>query len=138
MDISIVIPAFNEEGSIEKVVEEAFSVLKEISSDYEVLVVDDGSRDRTAPILDTMSNLDPRLRVIHHRTNQGAGSALKTCYTNASGKLVFFVPADGQVSAKELYKLLPFAKDAHAVVGCRAKRADPADRHRRRRFPAPW
>lgn len=97
LSLSITIPAYNEEGSIEKVAIRALLTAKSLSKNYEVLLVDDGSTDNTGSIIDTLAKKHKEIRVIHHKKNQGFSGAIKTCYRNASKDLVFLAPADGQV-----------------------------------------
>jgi glycosyltransferase involved in cell wall biosynthesis len=123
--ISIVIPAYNEQGNIEEVVSQALSVLNAVAKDYEVLVVNDGSTDDTGKILDRLAQNTAQLRVIHHLKNKGVGEALKTLYANARGDYIFTLPGDGQVKAQELPKFLPFTDRLDIIVGNRQNRVDP-------------
>lgn len=123
--ISIVIPAFNEEGTVVSVLDEARMVLKSITADYEVLVVDDGSTDRTGALADDFASSDPlHVRVIHHETNKGFAGAIKTCYGNASKDWVFLAPADKQVDLSELSNFVALTDGKDIVVGYRKHRAD--------------
>src|SRR5436190_10210814 len=123
--ISIVIPAFNEEGTIVSVLDEARTVLSSITADYEVLVVDDGSTDRTGILADEIARGDPaHVRVIHHDTNKGFAGAIKTCYGNASKDWVFLAPADKQVDLSELKDFVALTDGVDIVVGYRKHRAD--------------
>ncbi len=125
MEMSIVIPAYNEEKNIERVVSGAVKTLNALYHNYEVLIVDDCSKDKTGEIIENLSRQDPHIRYIHHPLNLGTGMALKTCYTNAQGDLIVFIPGDGQVPADQIHKLLPHITAADIVVGHRIKRADP-------------
>lgn len=125
MEMSIVIPAYNEEKNIESVVNGAVKTLNALYRDYEVLIVNDCSKDRTGEIIESLSKYNQHIRYIHHQRNMGAGMALKTCYKKALGDLIFFIPGDGQVPVEEIYKLLPHITTADIVVGHRIKRADP-------------
>lgn len=122
--ISIIIPAFNEEDNIRKAVRESLSVLAWVSQKYEVLVVNDGSTDRTGKILDELQARNPHMRVIHHPRNLGTGHALRTLYRNARGNLIFLIPADLQVRADQLPKFIQSLRSFDVVFGRRAKRAD--------------
>src|SRR5262245_47193798 len=73
--VSVFFPAFNDEGSIARLIHEALEVLQRITRDYEVIVVNDGSSDGTAAVLDELANELPRLRVINHPHNRGYGAA---------------------------------------------------------------
>lgn len=123
--ISIVIPAFDEEGTIVSVLDDACTVLKSITNDYEVLVVDDGSTDRTGALAEQSARKDPtHIRVIHHERNKGFAGAIKTCYANASKDWVFLAPADKQVDLRELKNFVALTDGNDIVVGYRKHRAD--------------
>lgn len=123
--ISIVIPAFNEEATIVSVVDEAREVLKTLTADYEVLVVDDGSTDHTGALAEELAANDPlHVRVLHHETNKGFAGAIKTCYANASKDWVFLAPADKQVDLSELKNFVALTDGMDIVVGYRKHRAD--------------
>jgi glycosyltransferase involved in cell wall biosynthesis len=124
--ISIVIPAFNEEATLGSVVDEGREVLRTLTRDYEVLVVDDGSTDATGAIADRAAHDDPsHVSVIHHRKNQGFAGAIKTCYANASKDWVFLAPADKQVDLRELANFVAVIDGADIIVGYRKNRAEP-------------
>jgi len=91
--VSIVIPAFNEEECIENTIQDTAECMKSSDFEFDVLVVDDGSTDRTPEILEgiTISSL----RVIRHETNRGYGAALKTGISNSSSEYVCIIDADG-------------------------------------------
>jgi glycosyltransferase involved in cell wall biosynthesis len=118
--ISIVIPAYNDSGSIEGVVREASFVARRVSPRFEILVVNDGSRDSTGEILDKLSWEIDGLRVIHHGTNRGFGFTIRELYQTARGELIFSLPGDGQIRAPQLERMLPVAQLADIVVGWRA------------------
>lgn len=123
--VSIVIPAYDEHETIVAVVEEAVSVLRGLTGDYEVLVVDDGSTDGTGALADDLARRDPaHVRVLHHPTNRGFAGAIKTCYTHASKDWVFLAPADKQVDLSELANFIALTDGADIVVGYRKHRAD--------------
>src|SRR3990167_7722263 len=101
--ISITIPAYNEEKTIELVVKNAISSVSKISPKYEILLVDDGSIDNTLKIMaDLKRKFKDKIRIIHHSKNKGFTGALKSCYENAKGDLIFLGPADGQFDYSEL------------------------------------
>src|SRR5581483_2298714 len=100
--------------------------MRKITDDFEVLVVDDGSRDETGGILDRLTQELPYLRVIHHETNRGYGAALITGFTNARKDLIFYTDGDGQYDVREMHNL--FAKlgpNIDLVNGFKVKRSDP-------------
>lgn len=101
--ISVTIPAYNEEKTIKKVVESAISSVSKISHKFEIVLVDDGSSDNTLKIMTEIKRRHGNcIRIIHHSQNQGFSGALKSCYQNAKGDLIFLGPADGQFDYSEL------------------------------------
>ena len=127
--ISIVIPAYNEESGIAEIVERVLDVrdsLAEVGiTGFELLVVDDGSRDKTALITGELAEENPALRLISHPTNKGYGAALKTGFTNATGDLIGFLDADGTYPPEFFPQLCEAALNgADLVIGSRMAGAD--------------
>src|SRR5215467_14385467 len=87
--LSVVLPAYNEEALIAKTVSSCVEVLGVIAPDYEIIVVDDGSRDRTGAIADDLADANPRIHVVHNRPNRGYGGALMAGFDAATKPLVF-------------------------------------------------
>lgn len=126
--LSLFFPMYNEEGNVERAVGSALAVLPRIAAHYEVIVVDDGSRDRTGAIADRLAIEHAQVRVVHHQGNRGYGAALRSGFAAAQYPLVAFVDGDNQFDLNEL-PLLIDALDGHDVVsGYRIKRRDPAIR----------
>jgi glycosyltransferase involved in cell wall biosynthesis len=123
--ISITMPAYNEEENIQAMVEDVIVTLSTTGRDYEVIVVDDGSRDRTAQIVAGMERQYSQVRLVKHEQNQGYGAAVFTGLTSATKELVFFTDADRQFDLSEIQKLLDEIGPADLVVGYRAPRRDP-------------
>ncbi|MBN1846779.1 MAG: glycosyltransferase family 2 protein [Sedimentisphaerales bacterium] len=123
-------PCRNEQDNIERVVGGALAVLPAISDDYEIIVVDDGSTDRTAEIADRLAAEHPCLRVIHHPVNRGYGGALQSGFRAATKDWVFYTDGDGQFDLGELPGLLRWIDDYDIVSCYRIRRQD----SRRRRF----
>jgi glycosyltransferase involved in cell wall biosynthesis len=122
--------AYNEEELIAKTVEEAVSSLSAVPGlDWRVLVVDDGSRDRTGEIADGLARKDPRVSVFHHDGNKGYAVATETALRNAPGEVVMVVDGDGQHTMADAPRFLE-AIDAGAdvVFGWKKKRHDPLPR----------
>lgn len=127
--ITIFFPAYNDEGSIAALVQKALALLPHLTHDYEVMVVNDGSRDGTAAVLEALAETEPKLQVIHHPHNRGYGGALQSGFLHATKDLVFYTDGDGQYDVDELAALLPLLSDDVDVVnGYKRKRAD--DQHR--------
>lgn len=121
-------PAYDEEATVEAVVREGLEVLPRFADDLEVIVVDDGSRDRTGEIADRLAAEDARVRVVHHRPNRGYGGAIRSGLTAARRPYVFYTDGDRQFDLGDLARLVPRLGRADVVVGYRQKRADPARR----------
>ena len=127
--ISVVLPAYNEEENIEKQVRAVDDVLAGLKfDDYEILVVDDGSADRTREVCEGLAGEVPKLKVLVHQVNQGYAQALRTGFTSAQMPLVFYTDADNQFDMGELKNLLPAIDDYSIVTGFRIYRFDPFSR----------
>jgi glycosyltransferase involved in cell wall biosynthesis len=126
--ISAVLPLYNEEALIERSVRRVAEVLGQLVGEFEVVVTDDGSRDRTAEILAGLQATEPalHLRVVSHPDNQGHGAALASGFDAARGDLVLLLDADGQFEVAEVVRLLAgMDEQTDFVIGYRARRADP-------------
>jgi glycosyltransferase involved in cell wall biosynthesis len=123
--ISVVIPAHNEERIIASTVEAALETLTRISDDFEVIVVNDGSRDATPQVVEELSQRQPAVRMVSHQTNLGYGAALATGFAAATRDYIFLTDGDRQFDVRELEGFLPLLASADLVVGYRRPRADP-------------
>jgi len=121
VEMSIVIPALNEEANVSLVIEESIQVLNQKYGEnkYELILVNDGSIDGTGHICDNLAQQYQQVHVFHHPTNQGFGAALKTGFINARGQFVSFIPADGQVTIDQMIKLYDEIGDADIIVSAR-------------------
>ncbi|MCX8072063.1 MAG: glycosyltransferase family 2 protein [Candidatus Binatia bacterium] len=138
-DLSVVLPAYNEEANIERVTREVASYLDTTPLDYEIIVVNDGSRDRTGEIIEALARELPRVHPQHHPQNRGYGAALRTGFAAARKRFVFYMDGDGQFDIRELALLLPLATDEnHIVTGYRIKRNDPFIRRLNARLFGGW
>lgn len=99
--LSIVLPAYNEEKNIKTTLDQIFFVLPGITDDFEVIVVDDGSRDKTPAVLSDLKNKYRQLEVIGHRKNRGYGNALISGFNKTSKDFIFFIDLDGQFDFKD-------------------------------------
>ena len=123
-ELSVFFPAYNEEKNIKNTVERAAEILPQIASKYEIIIVDDGSTDKTGKIADEITGEDKFIRVVHHHPNKGYGAALKSGFLNSRYSWVAFTDADGQFDFSEIKKFLPFIDKADLILGYRIKRAD--------------
>ena len=123
--LSLVIPAYNEEAGIAGAIAEADDALSRLAEDYEILVVDDGSRDRTADVATQEAMSRPHVRVLRHQGNRGYGAALRTGFEAARFDQVAFTDADCQFDLQDFEKLVPLAQHKPIVVGYRRDRKDP-------------
>jgi len=127
-EISAVMPAFNEEANLEQSVGRMAAALKAEARAFEVIVVDDGSRDGTAGLLERLKAIHPNLRVVRHPVNRGYGAALRSGFAVARYPWVFLMDADNQFDPADVTGLLSRAADADIVAGYRRQRRDPLPR----------
>jgi len=123
--LSIFFPSYNEEANVERVVSRALEVAPKFASKVEVIVVNDGSKDRTRERAEAMAKKDKRVRAITHEVNKGYGGALITGIQSARYDWVFFTDGDGQFDTAEIEKLVPLTETHDIVVGYRIHRQDP-------------
>jgi len=126
--LSLVLPAYNEEANIEVVVQESLATLPMFASDFEIIVVNDGSRDRTAEIVTLLATDDRHVRLVNHARNRGYGAALISGFRASRGDFIMFMDADRQFDVRELRLLTPFADEYDIVAGFRMERSDPIHR----------
>jgi glycosyltransferase involved in cell wall biosynthesis len=123
--LTVSMPAFNEAENIPGMVADVLRVVPRLVDEFEIIVVDDGSRDETAVVTQTLATQHPQLRLVQHEVNKGYGTAVLTGLTQATKELVFFTDADRQFDLAEIEKLLAKIETADLVVGYRAPRRDP-------------
>jgi dolichyl-phosphate beta-glucosyltransferase len=132
--LSVVIPAYNEERRIGKTLASARKFLSSQNYSYEVIVVDDGSRDTTRDIIRIISEGWPQIRLISNPVNRGKGAVVKQGVLSANGQYILFTDADNATPIEQVIKLLQFVPDYHIVIGSRhclgAKIHIPQARHR--------
>ena len=138
--ISVALPAYNEEENIRPMVLEVVEVFAGLVaggqvSDYEVIVVNDGSKDNTAQAVEALSSEISTVRLVNHEVNKGYGAAVYTGFVSARKDLVFLTDSDKQFDVSEIVKLLPLMDEADLVAGYRAPRRDP---FKRRLFGMGW
>lgn len=128
--LSVFFPAYNDAPSLPGLLAKTFAALEAHVADYEVIVVDDGSRDDTAAVLERLRGLySPRLRVVTHPQNRGYGGALRSGFEAATKEFVFYTDGDSQYDVGELPRLLELVgPDTGLVNGYKLERHDPAHR----------
>ena len=128
--LSVFFPAYNDAPSLPGLLSKTFETLERQVEDYEVIVVNDGSRDNTAEVLDELRRAyAPHMRVITHPENRGYGGALRSGFSAARKHYVFYTDGDGQYDPSELPRLLELCGPATGLVnGYKLMRQDPAHR----------
>lgn len=128
--LALVIPAWNEEAAIGQAIQQAEAALASLTTNYEIIVVDDGSSDRTAEVVRAEVASNPHIRLVQHAQNLGYGAALRSGFRAATRELVAFTDADCQFDLHELEYMLPLARHYDITCGYRIDRQDST----RRRF----
>src|SRR3989304_3212381 len=127
--ISIFFPAYNDAGTIASMVVTARIAARQLTHDFEILVVNDGSRDHTAEVLGELERIIPELRVVQHTRNRGSGGALRTGFASASKDLIFYTDGDAQYDPRELRALMErMDEGGDFVTGYKMGRSDPLPR----------
>lgn len=127
--LSVFFPAYNDSGTIASLVITALHSARKLTPDFEVIVVNDGSADKTAEILDELASTYPEVRVVHHERNRGYGGALRTGFATATRELVFYTDGDAQYDPAEMELLWRRLDDSVDVVnGYKISRSDPMHR----------
>lgn len=122
--LSLFFPTYNEEGNIEKVVLNAKKTLLKTAKNWEIIVVNDGSKDDTMKIVSDLSKEEPRIRLINHRTNRGYGGSLQSGFYNSKYDWITFTDSDGQFDFSEIDNFIKTQKETNAdlVIGYYKKR----------------
>ena len=128
VDVSAVMPAFNEASNLERSIGAVAAALQQQARVFEIVVVDDGSRDDTPAVLERLKAQQPTLRVVKHSVNRGYGAALRSGFDAARLSWIFLIDADNQFDAAEVGLLLSHAAEADIVAGYRRHRRDPLPR----------
>jgi glycosyltransferase involved in cell wall biosynthesis len=116
---SIVIPAFNEEKTVAKAIRETVAIFGSIKEEYEIIVVDDGSKDATVKVTEELAREYPFLKIIKHEVNRGKGEAVRTGINAATGEYVLFVDADLATHPEEAKAFLPKLGKNKIIIGSR-------------------
>ena len=123
--LSVCMPAYNEEENIAGMVTDVLAVMQPRVADFEIVVANDGSKDRTGAVLEELAQQHPEVKPVHHEVNQGYGAAVYTALSSASKELIFFTDSDRQFKLEEIDRLLAKRNEADMIVGYRAPRRDP-------------
>ena len=117
--LSLFLPAYNEETNLSSTVQKALKFLKSAVVDWELIIVDDGSKDKTGKIADQLAKTDKRIRVIHNKPNRGYGGALQAGFYNAKKSWIAFTDGDGQFDITELSKFFEAQRktQSDAILG---------------------
>ena len=127
--LSVFFPAYNDSGTIASLVITALKTASTLTPDYEVIVVNDGSSDSTAQILDELARIYPQLKVVTHEVNRGYGGALRTGFATATKDVVFYTDGDAQYDPSEITALWPaLTPGVDLVNGYKISRSDPLHR----------
>ena len=127
--LSVFFPAYNDSGTIASMVIRAVQAASELTPDYEVIVVNDGSADATPQIVDELARTYPQVRVVHHPKNRGYGGALRTGFASATRELIFYTDGDAQYDPAEMEALWRrFDDSVDLVNGYKISRSDPLHR----------
>jgi glycosyltransferase involved in cell wall biosynthesis len=127
--LSMFFPAYNDAGTIASLVIQAQEAIRHLTPDFEIIVVNDGSRDQTAQIADELARTYPNVRVIHHNGNRGYGGALRSGFSAATKELIAYTDGDAQYDPSEIAALWARLKDdADMVTGYKISRSDPLHR----------
>ena len=127
--ISAFFPVLNEEGTVEKLTEDLLGILKSNFEQKEVIIINDGSTDRTGYIAENLlAKNNGHVKVIHHPKSTGYGNALRSGFSAAQYDLVFFTDGDYQFDMNDLHQAISLIEDCDIVVGYRRNRKDPKHR----------
>lgn len=123
--LSVFFPAFNDEKTIPRLIKKTARLLPKLTSDFEIIIINDGSKDNTAAGLAKLQKQMPFLRIVTHPVNKGYGAALKSGFKNARHDFIFYTDGDGQYDVTEIKKLVAKMKDGVDMVnGYKINRAD--------------
>ena len=117
--LSVVVPMYNEEENAEKAVLSLQKVLADLLDDFEIIIVESGSTDRTAEIADRLENEQPDVRVIHQINKEGLGSAIRLGMANARKEFVLYIDGDEPFEVTEISRVLPCLDKSRVVIGYR-------------------
>lgn len=122
--LSIIIPAYNEGGGLSNLIDQTFEDAKKIIGDFEIIIVNDGSSDKTGEVADSLAKQYENVRAIHHKENQGLAQAWKTGIRACEKDIILYIEGDGQQPFRDQIDLLEKIKHADLVLGTRSHRFD--------------
>lgn len=128
LSLSAFMPCYNEEGNVERTTLALLAACRKVSDDFEVIIVNDGSADRTGEIAERLAREHPQVRAVHNRPNRGYGGALQRGFAEARKEWVFYTDGDGQFDPQEIAELLPALASCDIVSAYRADRKESAIR----------
>jgi glycosyltransferase involved in cell wall biosynthesis len=129
LSLSIFFPCYNDKGTIASMVLGAKKVAQQLTNDFEIIVIDDGSTDGSRELLSALKEQVPELKLVFHEKNGGYGAALRSGFKAATKELVFYTDGDAQYDVRELPLLLSkLTPDVDIVNGYKIKRSDPLHR----------
>jgi len=123
--LTMFFPFYNEEANIERVTNSALGVARCVAGQFEIILVNDGSRDQTGKLADKLAARHPQVRAVHNNPNLGYGGAVRRGLSESKMDWVFFSDGDGQFDLDELPKLVSLLEHFDMPVGYRIDRADP-------------
>jgi glycosyltransferase involved in cell wall biosynthesis len=123
--VSLIIPAYNDEETVGRLIDDADALLSEICTDYEIVVVNDGSKDRTLDVIQGRAEVNSHVKLINHPVNKGFGYTIRELYHSGTKEFIFSLPGDYQYAPKELIAMAEGLKTHDFVIGLRVNRNDP-------------
>lgn len=123
--LSVFFPCYNEEANVENMVRKAQEILPELAEKWEIIPVNDGSKDKTGEIIDQLAQEDPNVHPVHHEKNKGYGGAVISGYNASKCDLVFFTDGDLQFDLREITLLIEKLDEGDLIIGFRKNRRDP-------------
>lgn len=123
--LSVFFPCYNEEANVENMVRKSQGILPELAEQWEIIPVNDGSKDKTGEIIDRLAKEDPHVHPVHHEKNKGYGGAVISGYNAAKYDYVFFTDGDLQFDLREITLLLEKLDEGDLILGFRKNRRDP-------------
>lgn len=122
--LSVFFPCFNEQENVVLMVNKALAIIPSLARKYEIIIVNDGSLDRTKQIAQKLAVQYPQVKVVNHKKNLGYGASLRTGFKSSQYQWVFFTDGDGQFDLTELKKFIIYADKYQVILGYRKNRVE--------------